>query len=156
MRDYGKVYTAFWSSEDIRDLSEDGRMLALYLMTFKSAYARLVTDARNSGTPITWSVSLGFDKQKQVHAIQKAEVAGLLSAPTVSGLLPNYSIEKNGPSTCPEGLKRIKEMMSVLDSKRAQRAEERARTTELERAQVQQKKDAMAALVIQRMGDSRG
>jgi hypothetical protein len=33
MRDYGKVYTAFWISEDIRGMSEDGRMLALYLMT---------------------------------------------------------------------------------------------------------------------------
>ncbi len=33
MRDYGKVYTAFWTSEDSRGFSEDGRMLALYLMT---------------------------------------------------------------------------------------------------------------------------
>jgi hypothetical protein len=33
MRDYGKVYTAFWTSEDARGMSEDGRTLALYLMT---------------------------------------------------------------------------------------------------------------------------
>lgn len=33
MRDYGKVYTAFWTSEDARGLSEDGRTLALYLLT---------------------------------------------------------------------------------------------------------------------------
>lgn len=33
MRDYGKVYTAFWTSEDARALSEDGRTLALYLLT---------------------------------------------------------------------------------------------------------------------------
>ena len=33
MRDYGKVHTSFWSSSTMRDLSEDGRMLALYLMT---------------------------------------------------------------------------------------------------------------------------
>jgi hypothetical protein len=33
MRDYGKVYTKFWESEDIRALSDDGRLLALYLMT---------------------------------------------------------------------------------------------------------------------------
>ncbi len=32
-RDYGKVHTSFWSSETIRALSEDGRVLALYLMT---------------------------------------------------------------------------------------------------------------------------
>lgn len=33
MRDYGKVFTKFWESEDIRALSDDGRLLALYLMT---------------------------------------------------------------------------------------------------------------------------
>jgi hypothetical protein len=33
MRDYGKVYTKFWESEDIRGLSDAGRLLALYLMT---------------------------------------------------------------------------------------------------------------------------
>jgi hypothetical protein len=33
MRDYGKVYTKFWESDDIRSLSDDGRLLALYLMT---------------------------------------------------------------------------------------------------------------------------
>lgn len=33
MRDYGKVHSTFWTSEDIRDLSEAGRMLALYLLT---------------------------------------------------------------------------------------------------------------------------
>lgn len=33
MRDYGKVYTKFWESDDIRGLSNEGRMLALYLMT---------------------------------------------------------------------------------------------------------------------------
>lgn len=33
MRDYGKVYTAFWQSEDIRSMSEDGRTMAFYLMT---------------------------------------------------------------------------------------------------------------------------
>lgn len=33
MRSYGKVYATFWTSEDIRVLTEDGRTLALYLMT---------------------------------------------------------------------------------------------------------------------------
>lgn len=33
MRDYGKVYSAFWTSEDTRDLSDDGKLLALYLLT---------------------------------------------------------------------------------------------------------------------------
>ena len=33
MRDYGRVYTAFWTSEDVRSLTDDGRLLALYLLT---------------------------------------------------------------------------------------------------------------------------
>ena len=33
MRDYGKVHTSFWTSQSIRKLSEDGRVLAMYLLT---------------------------------------------------------------------------------------------------------------------------
>lgn len=33
MRDYGKVYSRIWESTDFRALSEDGRTLALYLLT---------------------------------------------------------------------------------------------------------------------------
>lgn len=33
MRDYGKVHTSFWTSDSMRKLSEDGRALALYLLT---------------------------------------------------------------------------------------------------------------------------
>jgi hypothetical protein len=33
MRDYGKVYSTFWSSETTGRLSDDGKLLALYLMT---------------------------------------------------------------------------------------------------------------------------
>ena len=33
MRDYGKVHTSFWASNSIRELSEDGRTLAFYLLT---------------------------------------------------------------------------------------------------------------------------
>lgn len=33
MRDYGIIHARFWSSKDIRSLSEDGRMLAAYLLT---------------------------------------------------------------------------------------------------------------------------
>ena len=33
MRDYGRVFSCFWTSPDTRSLSEDGRLLALYLLT---------------------------------------------------------------------------------------------------------------------------
>lgn len=35
MRDYGKVHASFWDSPNIRAMSEDGRTLALYLLTCK-------------------------------------------------------------------------------------------------------------------------
>lgn len=40
MRDYGRVFSAFWQSEDTRNFSEDGRVLALYLLT--SPHANLI------------------------------------------------------------------------------------------------------------------
>jgi hypothetical protein len=33
MREYGKVYTAFWGSPTITAMSDDGKLMALYLMT---------------------------------------------------------------------------------------------------------------------------
>ena len=33
MRDYGKVHTSFWASETLRDLDDDAKLLALYLLT---------------------------------------------------------------------------------------------------------------------------
>ena len=33
MREYGRVHSAFWRSETVADMSEDARLLALYLMT---------------------------------------------------------------------------------------------------------------------------
>lgn len=33
MRDYGKVYTAFWTSNDVQGMSEDARTIAIYLLT---------------------------------------------------------------------------------------------------------------------------
>jgi hypothetical protein len=33
MRDYGRVYSSFWTSVDIRSLSDDGKLLALYLLS---------------------------------------------------------------------------------------------------------------------------
>jgi hypothetical protein len=33
VRDYGRVYSSFWTSEDTRKLSDDAKMLALYLLS---------------------------------------------------------------------------------------------------------------------------
>jgi hypothetical protein len=67
MRDYGKVYTAFWTSEDTRAMSEDGRTLALYLLTCSHGNMLgcfRITDAY-AADDLQWSierVSKGFDE----------------------------------------------------------------------------------------------
>lgn len=33
MRDYGKVHTSFWASDTLRDLDDEAKLLALYLLT---------------------------------------------------------------------------------------------------------------------------
>jgi hypothetical protein len=33
MREYGKIHSSFWTSQDIREAGEDGRVLAAYLLT---------------------------------------------------------------------------------------------------------------------------
>ena len=42
-------------------------------MAFLSTYERLVEDARKQGVPVKWSVSVGFDAQRRLAAIEEAE-----------------------------------------------------------------------------------
>jgi len=46
-------------------------------MAFKSAYDRLVAKAKEENTPINWTVSLGFDKNRRAIAIENAKRIGL-------------------------------------------------------------------------------
>jgi len=50
-------------------------------MAFMSAYDRHVQEARQSGTPAKWTVSLGFDPDRRKIAIEAAVRTGLLPAP---------------------------------------------------------------------------
>ncbi|WP_136420310.1 hypothetical protein [Herbaspirillum sp. ST 5-3] len=95
-------------------------------MAFKDAYSRLVSAARLSGKPVVWNASLGWDAKKRDAAIERAHVAGLLAAPTVQALLPNYSgagAEKQ--DACPEGLKKVKAALATLQDGWAKAAEKR-------------------------------
>lgn len=47
-------------------------------MAFKEAYARLIDQARKTGAPLTWTVSLGHDPQRRSIALTRAEAVGLL------------------------------------------------------------------------------
>ena len=48
-------------------------------MAFKEAYKRRVTEARERGLAVNWSVSLGHDPNGREHVIQAAVSAGRLS-----------------------------------------------------------------------------
>lgn len=114
--------------------------------TFIEAYNRIVSQARFARKPVAWNVSLGWDMKKREAAIEKANVAGLLPAPTVQALLPNYA----GPGadeSCPEGLKRVKEELARLQDGWARAAEQRAAEVAAEREAQAAKKREIAEQV---------
>jgi hypothetical protein len=115
-------------------------------MAFKDAYNRLVAAARLAGKPAAWNVSMGWDMQRREMAIGRAHVAGLLSAPAVQALLPNYSTAPvGGPE--PEGLTRLKGELAKLQSGWAANAERRAAEVAAEREAEAQRKREIAAQV---------
>lgn len=76
MRDYGKVYTSFWTSSNIQALSEDGRMLALYLLTcphgtiagvFRLPYGYACEDLQWSADRVKTTLSELFENGFAAH-----------------------------------------------------------------------------------------
>jgi hypothetical protein len=57
-------------------------------MAFKGAYERLVDAARRDGRPMAVQVSLGWDQNRRIVAIDAAVTAGRLPAPQAAALLP--------------------------------------------------------------------
>jgi hypothetical protein len=58
-------------------------------MAFKSAYERLVSDARNEGRKPDWIPSLGHDKRGHDAALQKAVELGRIDASHAKALSPS-------------------------------------------------------------------
>lgn len=117
-------------------------------MAFKEAYNRLVSAARMAGKPASWNASLGWDVKKREAALERAHVAGLLAAPAVQALLPNYS--GAGAATqegSPEGLKKVKEALAGLQDGWAKAAERRAAKAEARRQEEAKRKAEIAAQV---------
>ncbi len=116
-------------------------------MAFKDAYNRLVAAARAAGRPAAWNASLGWDVRKQEAAIGRAHVAGLLAAPVVAALLPNYADKPiDGPE--PPGLTLLKKEMAKMEFTYEAKAERRAAAVAAEReAEAQRKRDIAAQVV---------
>ena len=78
MRDYGRVYSAFWQSPEIRALPEDARTLALYLLT--TPHGNLIGCFRlpdaYAADDLQWTaerVSEGFAKLVEVAFVRRDE-----------------------------------------------------------------------------------
>jgi len=78
MREYGKVYSSFWQSPEIRSLSEDGRALAMYLLT--CPHANLIGCFRlpdaYAADDLQWScerVAEGFRELSESHFLTRDE-----------------------------------------------------------------------------------
>lgn len=118
-------------------------------MAFKDAYNRLVNTARLAGKPASWNVSLGWDAGKREAALERAHVAGLLSAPTVQTLLPNYSGAGSQPQEgSPEGLKMVKEALKGLQDGWAKAIERKAAEVEAAREAEAKRKVEIAEQVV--------
>lgn len=61
-------------------------------MAFIATYERLVTTARQVGTPLVWSLSLGHDAERRASAIESAERLGRLPAPQAQALLAHHAV----------------------------------------------------------------
>jgi len=57
-------------------------------MAFRSAYERIVSEARASAIQVKWQASIGHDKDRRAEAITRAVTAGLLSYEATKHYLP--------------------------------------------------------------------
>jgi hypothetical protein len=84
-------------------------------MAFKALYNRLVDDARRDMRAPRWEVSPGRDRQKREFAIKRAEDLGRLPPPEPDESdVPRLASPGRGEDSCPEGLKRVKELVATL------------------------------------------
>lgn len=124
-------------------------------MAFMSAYDRLVTAARQEKKPVAWSVSLGFDAERRVTAVEQAvrlqrlpqleadKVLLSLEAPTadgraIAGLLTGKT------ATCVsdkhrQQIERVRRAMQVTSERRRRN---RARQAAAERAKFETQRQA--------------
>ncbi len=91
--------TAVWTEEMCyasaasQPLLNDGDKIAAR-MAFKERYAQLVAEARAAGTPVTWQVSLGYDKSGREGPIKDALAKGRLTARQAYSLIPEADADE--------------------------------------------------------------
>jgi len=62
-------------------------------MAFIAAYERVVATSRQQALPVAWTLSLGYDAQRRVLAVEEAQRLGRLPAPVAQQLLEHHGLE---------------------------------------------------------------
>lgn len=117
------IAQAWGIAKPIMDLGDEvGARVA-----FRDAYNRLM---RETAAPVRWWPSLGSDPHKRDSALAEAQRAGLLAQSHVFELLPPPSGAKEKGD--PEGLRKLKELMSDLrlNGEKARREADQRRAAE--------------------------
>ena len=78
------------ASAVVHDLLDRGDEVAAR-MAFKEAYSKACQLARDSGEPVSWSASLGWDKSGRESVLKAAVAAGRLTHGQAQIYLPNMS-----------------------------------------------------------------
>ncbi|MCV4285070.1 hypothetical protein [Pseudomonas capsici] len=65
-------------------------------MAFLSAYERMVVQARSEAVPVSWSVSLGFDPNRRISAIESAVRSKLITHETGTRYLADLRVAPTG------------------------------------------------------------
>lgn len=66
-------------------------------MAFKEAYTKAVTVARDAGKPVSWNVTLGYDKNGRKPVIEEAVRVGRLTMAEVQSRWPELGITESSP-----------------------------------------------------------
>ena len=106
---------AWWICKPVMDAGDEvGARMA-----FKAAYERLVGEARRSGVPVKWVVSEGFDVERRIAAVQRAESAGFLTPSEAARMLPTIEYHNKEPlvEMPPEIRERLKELREQIINK---------------------------------------
>lgn len=91
----GEDDTAVWTEEMAKAMAAANPLLDRgddvgARMAFKEVYQKLCQAARDRSIPVSWSVSLGWDKGGRESAIKEAVTAGRLTAQQATIYLPEF------------------------------------------------------------------
>lgn len=131
-------------------------------MAFLSAYARFVDAARREARPVKWSLSMGYDSQRRIAAVEDAARLGRLPAPqaqeyiaqlahapitdggrAIAGLLTGNVVEIRDP----ENRKRFRELKADIARRAAEVEQQRKAERAAEFAELARRKAEAEALL---------